>query len=122
MAVAYRLKPFVNETEFKTLRKLAASGPISQRELSKKVGLSLGAVNYIIKELIKKGYIVVQRFKNSNNKMGYIYVLTPQGVNAHIKGTQIFLEQKLEEYEKLRIEIEDLRRENENHGDEDVPN
>jgi len=111
----------MNETEFKTLRELSEEGSISQRELSKKVGLSLGGVNYIIKELMKKGYIVVKRFKNSNNKTGYIYALTPQGINAHIKATQTFLEQKLEEYEKLRLEIEELRRENENHGKESAP-
>jgi EPS-associated MarR family transcriptional regulator len=112
----------VNETEFKTLRELAGSGSISQRELSKKVGLSLGGANYIIKELIKKGYIVARRFKNSNNKTGYIYALTPQGINAHIKATQIFLEQKLEEYERLRLEIEELRRENENQRNGGTPN
>lgn len=109
----------MNKTEFKTLRELAGSGPVSQRQLSKKVGLSLGAVNYVIKELIKKGYIVAERFKNSNHKIGYIYALTPQGVNAHVKATQIFLEEKLQEYEKLRLEIEELRRENENHENED---
>jgi EPS-associated MarR family transcriptional regulator len=119
MAVAYAIRaPFVNETEFKTLKELSGSGPISQRELSKKVGLSLGGVNYIIKELIKKGYIVAQRFKNSNNKTGYIYALTPHGINAHVKATQIFLEQKLGEYERLRLEIEELRRENENNENE----
>jgi DNA-binding Lrp family transcriptional regulator len=69
----------MNETEFKTLRELAGSGPVSQRQLSKKVGLSLGAVNYVIKELIKKGYIVAERFKNSNNKKGYIMPLPRKG-------------------------------------------
>jgi EPS-associated MarR family transcriptional regulator len=111
----------MNETEFKTLRELSEEGSVSQRELSRKVGLSLGGVNYIIKELMKKGYIVAQRFKNSNNKTGYIYALTPQGINAHVKATQIFLEQKLEEYERLKVEIEELRRENENHGKEGTP-
>ena len=108
----------MNETEFKTLRELSEEGSISQRELSKKVGLSLGGVNYIIKELMKKGYIKAQRFKNSNNKAAYIYAITPQGINARVKQTQFFLERKLEEYEKLRLEIEELRRENENHGNE----
>ena len=111
----------MNETEFKTLTELAEVGSVSQRELSKKVGLSLGGVNYIIKELMKKGYIVAQRFKNSNNKAAYIYELTPQGINAHIKATQTFLEQKLQEYEELRLEIEKLRRENENHGNRNTP-
>jgi|SRR5208337_1075221 len=110
----------MNETEFKTLRELAGKGSISQRELSKKVGMSLGGVNYILKELMKKGYIVAQRFKNSNHKVGYIYALTPQGINARIKETQFFLERTLEEYERLKLEMEELRRVNENDGNDDV--
>ena len=55
----------MNEAQFKTLRELSAEGTVSQRDLSKKVGLSLGSVNYIMKELIKRGYVKAQRFKNS---------------------------------------------------------
>jgi len=102
----------MNEAEFKTLRELSAEGTISQRDLSKKVGLSLGSVNYIMKELIKKGYVKTQRFKNSSNKAAYIYVLTPHGINARIQQTQYFLQIKMEEYEKLNKEIEELKREN----------
>lgn len=101
----------MNESEFKTLRELASAGSISQRELSKKLGLSLGGANYVVKELIKKGYIKAQRFKNSKSKMSYFYVLTPRGINARIKQTQYFLEKKLEEYEMLKTEIDELKRE-----------
>jgi EPS-associated MarR family transcriptional regulator len=101
----------MNEAEFKTLRELSAEGTVSQRDLSKKVGMSLGTVNYIMKELIKKGYVKTQRFKNSSNKAAYIYALTPQGINARVKQTQIFLEQKVEEYEKLKHEINELKNE-----------
>jgi EPS-associated MarR family transcriptional regulator len=100
----------MNEAEFNTLRELSVEGTVSQRDLSKKVGLSLGTVNYIMKELIKKGYVKTQRFKNSNNKAAYIYALTPQGINARIKQTQYFLRLKVEEHERLRVEIEELRK------------
>ncbi len=101
----------MNEAEFKTLRELSESGTISQRDLSKKVGLSLGSVNFILKELIKRGYVKAQRFKNSHNKAAYIYVLTPDGINARIKQTQYFLQVKMEEYEKLKHEIDELQKE-----------
>jgi len=101
----------MNEAQFKTLRELSTEGTVSQRDLSKKVGLSLGSINYIMKELIKKGYVKTQRFKNSNNKAAYIYALTPHGINARIQQTQVFLEQKIEEYERLRCEINELKRE-----------
>jgi EPS-associated MarR family transcriptional regulator len=103
----------MNEAEFNTLRELSAEGTVSQRDLSKKVGLSLGTVNYIMKELIKKGYVKTQRFKNSNNKAAYIYALTPHGINARIQQTQVFLERKVEEYERLKREIDELRKEHE---------
>lgn len=102
----------MNETEFKALKELSTNRNLSQRDLSKRMGLSLGGANYIIKELIKKGYIKVQRFKNSNNKAAYIYALTPQGINARIHQTQYFLKVKIEEYERLRKEIDELRQEN----------
>ena len=102
----------MNEAQFKTLRELSSEGTVSQRDLSKKVGLSLGSVNYIMKEFIKKGYVKTQRFKNSNNKAAYIYVLTPHGINARIQQTQYFLQIKMEEYERLQKEIEELKKEN----------
>jgi EPS-associated MarR family transcriptional regulator len=102
----------MNETEFKALKELSTNRNLSPRDLSKRMGLSLGGANYIIKELIKKGYIKVHRFKNSNNKAAYIYALTPQGINARIHQTQYFLKAKMEEYERLKREIDELRQEN----------
>jgi EPS-associated MarR family transcriptional regulator len=102
----------MNEAQFKTLRELSTEGTVSQRDLSKKVGLSLGSVNYIMKELIKRGYVKAQRFKNSQNKAAYIYVLTPEGINARVRQTQYFLQVKMEEYERLQKEIEELQKEN----------
>ena len=85
---------------------------MSQRDLSKRIGLSLGGVNYIIKELIKKGYVKAQRFKNSNNKAAYVYAVTPQGISARIQQTQYFLQVKVQEYERLKREIDELKKEN----------
>ena len=102
----------MNEAQFRTLRELSSEKEISQRDLSKRIGLSLGSMNFILKELIKKGYVKAQRFKNSNNKAAYIYVLTPQGINERIQQTQHFLQVKMGEYEKLQKEIEELKREN----------
>ena len=102
----------MDESQFKTLRELAKDGTLSQRDLSKKMGISLGKVNYLINELLKKGYIKAKRFKNSRNKIAYMYYLTPKGMSVKIKQTYIFLQRKLEEYERLKHEIEILRQEN----------
>jgi EPS-associated MarR family transcriptional regulator len=101
----------VDETHFNTLRELARDGSLSQRELSRRMGLSLGRVNYVVNALLKKGYIKAKRFKNSKNKIAYMYVLTPKGISTKLTHTYGFLQMKLDEFERLKKEIEMLRRE-----------
>jgi EPS-associated MarR family transcriptional regulator len=102
----------MDESQFKTLRELAKDGTLSQRDLSRKMGLSLGRVNYLINALLKKGYIKAERFKNSKKKIGYMYIITPKGMSEKFQQTQSFLQRKTLEYERLKIEIESLKKEN----------
>lgn len=102
----------MDESQFKTLRELAKDGTLSQRDLSRRMGLSLGRVNYVVNALLEKGYIKAERFKNSKNKIGYMYVLTPKGVSEKLHQTQAFLVRKSVEFEALKHEIDLLRLEN----------
>ena len=103
----------MDEPHFKTLRELEKDSTLSQRDLSKRVGLSVGRVNYIINAMLEKGYIKAQRFKNSKNKIAYMYIITPKGISEKLIQTQAFLQRKTAEYERLRQEIEKLREETE---------
>jgi len=103
----------MDEFQFKTLRELARDGTLSQRELSRKMGLSLGRVNYLVNELLRAGYIKANRFKNSKNKIAYMYIVTPKGVSVKLAQTYNFLQRKLDEYHRLKDEIETLRQETE---------
>ncbi len=103
----------MDESQFKTLRELAKDGTLSQRDLSKKMGLSLGRANYLVNALIEKGYIKARRFKNAKNKIAYMYILTPKGINVKLKQTYNFLERKLDEFDKLKQEIDTLKQETE---------
>lgn len=86
----------------------------SQRELAKNFGVSLGSVNFCLKELIKKGYVKAKNFKNSRNKSAFAYILTPSGLQHKTELTIAFLKRKQREYEELQEEIlrlrEDLKR------------
>ncbi len=101
----------MDESQFKALRELAKDGRVSQRDLSRKIGLSLGRVNYLVKALLEKGYIKAKRFKNSKNKIGYMYVLTPKGISKRASLTYKYLQIKLDEYERLKRDIQSLRNE-----------
>lgn len=99
------------DTYFRIMRVLEASPEVTQRELASRVGLSLGGLNYCLKALIRKGCLKVQNFSSSKNKLGYAYILTPQGIAEKSAITSRFIRRKLEEYEALRAEIESLKAE-----------
>lgn len=92
----------MDETHFNALRELARDGSLSQRELSRKMGLSLGRVNYVVNALLKKGYIKARRFKNSRSKIAYMYALTPKGISTKFAHTYDFLQKKLGVFERLK--------------------
>ncbi len=77
-----------------------------QKSLAKRLGFSVGKVNYVINELIKKGLVKTENFVKSKNKRGYKYLLTPKGVEEKIKLTKAFIEIKKREYEELKAELE----------------
>ncbi|WP_100637726.1 MarR family EPS-associated transcriptional regulator [Marinomonas sp. ef1] len=100
-----------DEYRYKILKELQQDPDISQRELAKRLNISLGKANFCLKALIEKGLIKAENFKNSTNKMGYLYLLTPKGIEEKVSLTQRFLQRKLKEHEVLEKEIEQLRQE-----------
>ena len=100
-----------SEAEYLILKKFADNPHLTQRELSKELGVSLGKTNYIINALIDKGLLKLNNFKRSGNKLGYSYLLTAQGITEKTILARKFLIRKSDEYNKLKVEIEKLRNE-----------
>lgn len=100
-----------DERQLKTLRLLADNPDLTQRQIADALGVSLGAANYCLKALVDKGWVKLENFQRNPNKLGYLYLLTPQGVAAKTSLTARFLKRKLVEYEALKAEIEQLERE-----------
>jgi len=99
------------ETRSQLLRLLESNPQLSQREAARALGVSLGKVNYCVQALIQKGWVKATNFKNSRNKAGYMYLLTPRGIEQKGRLTMQFLHWKVQEYEALRAEIRRLRQE-----------
>jgi MarR family transcriptional regulator, temperature-dependent positive regulator of motility len=97
------------EETVKLLSHIDENPAATQRELVDKLDVSLGKVNFIMNALVKQGLIKLERFKTARKKRAYLYVLTPKGITQKAVITKKFLERKLEEYEKLKIEIEELK-------------
>ncbi|ALO27136.1 EPS-associated transcriptional regulator, MarR family [Leptospira borgpetersenii str. Noumea 25] len=95
----------------KLLRILEENPEVNQREISEILGISLGKVNYCLKALMDKGWIKAKNFKNSNNKFAYAYFLTPMGIEEKARITVRYLKMKIQEYEQIQKEIEELKKE-----------
>ena len=119
MRAVHRLNalPMLDETTHYGLLKTLEENPgLSQRDLAKRLGVSLGKINYCLNALVAKGSVKINNFRNSGNKLAYAYLLTPSGVEQKARMTVEFLQVKVQEYERLRAEIEELKREAEQKG------
>lgn len=100
-----------NEVTLQVLAHLQKNPQDTQRAIAGKLGVSLGSVNYCIKALINKGFLKVENFRKSSNKLGYAYLLTPRGIHEKANLTVSFLKRKQREYAELEAEIASLRAE-----------
>jgi EPS-associated MarR family transcriptional regulator len=99
----------IEDVHYKLMRLLDANPGISQRDVARELGISLGKVNYCLRALIKKGWVKVSHFTNSQHKAAYMYLLTPRGVEEKAVLTLQFLQVKMREYELLRTEIKEMQ-------------
>ena len=94
-----------DEYRYKILKMIEAKPNITQRELARELDVSLGRANFCLKALIEKGLLKATNFKNSQNKLAYMYLLTPHGVEEKSSITVRFLKAKMQEYAQLQNEI-----------------
>jgi EPS-associated MarR family transcriptional regulator len=96
---------------YKLLKLIEANPAIQQREMAKAMGVSLGKANYCLQALVQKGLVKMDNFRRADNKLAYSYLLTPSGIEEKARLTVSFLKSKVAEYDAIRNEIEELRRE-----------
>jgi len=100
-----------DETRYRILKLLEVEPHASQRRIADELGISLGRVNFCLQALVEKGLVKVNNFRNSANKRAYLYLLTPRGIEEKAMVTARFLRRKLDEYEALKREVEQLQQE-----------
>lgn len=106
----------MDERHYKLMRLLESNPDMSQRDIARQLGMSLGKVNYCLQALVRKGWIKASNFTNSQNKAAYMYLLTPRGLDEKTRLTLRFLRAKIKEYKELRIEIDRMQQELKDSG------
>ena len=99
------------DIHFNVWRELATDPVTSQRSLAKRLGVSLGRINFCVRALTEKGWIKANNFRRSDSQWAYAYVLTPEGMDEKLRLTAHFLQRKSAEYDRLQAELERLRKE-----------
>jgi len=98
------------DTHYKVMDLIHKQPDISQRELAKLAGISLGSMHYCLKALAEKGWVKAGNFKNNPDKSVYLYLLTPEGIAQKSRLAVDFLKRKQAEFELIRAEIERVKR------------
>jgi len=93
------------------LRLLEQEPNLSQRALAARLGISLGKTHYLLQALLNKGLLKIRNFERSDSKLAYSYLLTPAGMLEKGRMTRDFLRRKEEEFQSLRMVIDQLQRE-----------
>lgn len=105
-----------DEYRYRILKLLEVDPQASQRKIAEELGISLGRVNFCLQALVEKGLIKVNNFRSNANKRAYLYLLTPRGIEEKAIVTARFLKRKLDEYESLKREVEELQLEAKKFG------
>lgn len=95
----------ISEDQLDLMHIIESDSNITQRQIAKKTGFSIGKVNYCLKALIDIGFVKLDNFTKSKQKLGYIYILTPKGMQEKAAITRQFIIKKKQEYNKLNTYI-----------------
>ncbi len=98
----FAINMLLSEKHFQILETLDVQEISTQRQLAKLTGISLGQINYVLKQFLAKGLIKIGNFRKNPHKIGYAYLLTPKGIEEKSKLAAHFIVSKLKEYNNIR--------------------
>jgi MarR family transcriptional regulator, temperature-dependent positive regulator of motility len=98
----------ISEDELPLLEELAAEPSLSQRQLARRLGLSLGKVHFMVRRLVERGWVEVLSVASSKHKLGYVYALTPGGLEQKARLTYRFLHRMAEQYQQMVERVDGL--------------
>jgi EPS-associated MarR family transcriptional regulator len=111
LILASRRDQHPEDVRLRVMRLIDETSKMSSRQIADKVGIANGSAYYVLTALIKKGFVKLENFKNSQRKAQYASLLTPSGIREKSLLTHRFIGRKRQEFVALRAEIEFLEEE-----------
>jgi MarR family transcriptional regulator, temperature-dependent positive regulator of motility len=100
-----------DEVRYCLLKLLESNPDMTQRDLARELGVSVGKAHYVLRALIERGMVKASNFRSSGNKKVYLYQLTPIGFVEKAQMARRFLAAKLREYDAIQRQIAELQEE-----------
>ncbi len=94
----------ISEKEFAVIKEIANNHQPSQRLIARRVGISLGLTNLIIKRLVKKGCLKVSQL----NPRKVSYILTPKGFAEKTKKSYYYTLRTIKTLKSLQNRIQEI--------------
>ncbi|ACJ75215.1 transcriptional regulator [Thermosipho africanus TCF52B] len=98
----------MEDNKIKLLEIIYENPGITQREIAKRTGLSLGLVNLLLKKFVRKGLIKLEKL----NKKTFKYILTPKGFAEKAKKTIQYIRIYYEKIKQIKVKVEKIVKEN----------
>jgi DNA-binding MarR family transcriptional regulator len=88
----------IKQQEYDLLNEIAQDSMVTQANLSKRLGMAVGSVNWYIKRLIKRGWVKVSHLDRTRLQ----YDLTPEGMSVFTERAVQYAKDSLTIYKKFR--------------------
>ncbi len=93
-----------SEKELELLEAIYTREEVHQRDLANVLGISLGMTNSILKRLVKKGLLTIQKVNNRN----IMYAVSPDGIDAIARRSFRYFKRTIKNVVFYRQKIEDI--------------
>ena len=94
----------IKQHEYALLNEIAQDSKVTQANLSARLGIAVGSVNWYIKRLIQRGWVKVSRLDRTRLK----YDLTPEGMSVFTQRAMMYARDSLKVYSSLRGKAKSL--------------
>ena len=94
----------IKQHEYALLNEIAQDSKVTQANLSARLGIAVGSVNWYIKRLIQRGWVKVSRLDRTRLQ----YDLTPEGVTVFTQRAMSYAKDSLKVYSSLRGKAKSL--------------
>jgi len=88
----------IKQHEYALLNEIAQDSRVTQANLSARLGIAVGSVNWYIKRLIHRGWVKVSRLDRTRLQ----YDLTPEGMTVFTQRAMMYARDSLKTYMSLR--------------------